>query len=190
MTIKPRPFTFADAERAYDEWGANCGPGAVAAIMGMTLDAVRPIMAAEGFEAKHYTNPSMMNAVLQRIGRPWRKIGADWPQWGLVRVQWEGPWTKPGVPMRARYRYTHWVGSARGAGDWGIFDINCMNNGTGWCSLANWRGIVVPYILQQYPRASGTWHVTHAIEVEPVGKVTRTVLSFPGDPDLELTAAE
>jgi hypothetical protein len=182
------PFTKEDADRAYDEWGANCGPGAVAAIMGMSLDDVRPIMAAEGFEAKHYTNPSMMNAVLRRIGRPWRKAGAVWPSYGLVRVQWEGPWTAPGVPMRVRYRFTHWVGCEIGHTSTGIFDINCMNNGTGWCSLSDWTETVVPYILQQYPRASGKWHVTHAIQIDKSpAKIARTVLSFPGDPDLELT---
>jgi hypothetical protein len=182
------PFTKEDAERAFDEWGANCGPGAVAAIMGMSLDDVHPIMVAEGFEAKHYTSPSMMNAVLRRIGRPWRKVGAVWPSYGLVRVQWEGPWTDPGVPVWARYRYTHWIGVARrDGGDTGIFDINCMNNGTGWCALADWQSVVVPYILRQYSRASGKWHLTHVIEVEREGEIARTVLSFPGDPDLELT---
>ena len=182
------PFTQEDAVRAYAEWGANCGPGAVAAIMGMSLDAVRPIMAAEGFETKHYTNPSMMNAVLRRIGRPWRKVGAVWPAYGLVRVQWEGPWTAAGVPMRARYRFTHWIGCEIGPASTGIFDINCMNNGSGWCLLEHWSEIIAPYLMGQYPRSTGKWHITHAIEVEnPEAKITRTVLSFPGDPDLELT---
>jgi hypothetical protein len=135
-------------------------------------------------------DPSMMNAVLRRIGRPWRKIGATWPDYGLVRVQWEGPWTKPGVPKRARYRYTHWIGAAERSGETGIFDINCINNGTGWVSLKDWYNLVVPFIIKQYPRATGGWHITHAIEIEKAGKIARTVLSFPGDPDLELTAAE
>ena len=78
------PFTKEDAKRAYDEWGANCGPGAVAVIMGISLDDVRPIMAAEGFEAKHYTNPSMMNAVvLMENARSWRGVSL---QYGACRV--------------------------------------------------------------------------------------------------------
>jgi hypothetical protein len=184
------PFTKEDAKRAYDEWGANCGPGAVAAIMGISLDDVRPIMAAEGFEAKHYTNPSMMNAVLRRIGRPWRKVGAVWPSYGLVRIQWEGPWTAPGVPMRVRYRHTHWVGCEIGRTSTGIFDINCMNNGSGWVSLKEWSEVLVPWLLaESEPKADGKWHITHAIQVEksPEAKITRTVFSFPSDPDLELT---
>ena len=41
MTFSARPtaprFTLSDAERAYDDWGCNCGPAALAAICGMTL---------------------------------------------------------------------------------------------------------------------------------------------------------
>lgn len=159
-------FTHADANRAYDEWGCNCGPGALAAIMDMTLDAVRPHL--PGFDQKRYTNPSMMNDALRSIGRPWRKIGKDWPFYGLARVQWEGPWTAPGVPMRARYRHTHWIGVNHDhTGIRGIFDINAMNNGTGWVSFSDWGNSLVPWLLEQCePGASGIWHLTHAIEVQ------------------------
>lgn len=157
-------FTFEDANRAYEDWGANCGPGALAAIMDMTLDEVRPHMG--DFEDKHYTNPMLMNAALRSIGRQWKKICAIWPNYGLVRVQWEGPWTSPGVPMRARYRYTHWIGAHTSERNGiGIFDINCMNNGTGWCSIDDWSRYIAPVLAGQYPRADGKWHITHAIEV-------------------------
>ena len=185
MTIPTAPpFTLADAERAHDDWGANCGPVALAAIMGITLDDVRPHMG--DFEKKHYTNPSLMLAALRSLRRPFWKIGATWPQYGLVRIQWEGPWTQPGVPMLARYRYTHWVGAAQRGGETGIFDVNCLNNGTGWSSLADWSAVVVPYILEQYPKASGNWHITHSFEVKRDARIAKTVLSFPGDADLEL----
>lgn len=162
VVAHPR-FSEEDANRAYEEWGANCGPGALAAVMGMTLDDVRPHMG--DFERKGYTNPTLMSAALRSIGLPWRKIGARWPHYGLVRVQWEGPWTEAGVPLRVRYRYTHWIGAAIDRGDIGIFDINCMNNGTGWCSLVDWSDTVVPFLVGHYPRANGRWHITHAIEV-------------------------
>ena len=167
MTRVNRPrFTADDADRANAEWGANCGPGALAAIMDMTLDEVRPHLG--DFEQKRYTNPSMMNFALRSIGRPWKKIGAAWPQYGLARIQWEGPWTDPGVPMVARYRHTHWVGAAQRNGEIGVFDINAMGNGTGWGVLADWESILVPWLLNAcVPRANGRWHITHAIEVEP-----------------------
>lgn len=165
--LMPTKFDLADAESAYDAWGANCGPGAVAAIMDMSLAEVRPFFSAAGFDAKHYTNPTLMNEVLRAIGRPWQKVGKNWPRWGLVRVQWEGPWTEPGVPMRARYRHTHWVGHAQGRHSRGVFDINMINNGTGWASFEDWQNYLVPWLLQQVsPGNTGKWHITHAIEVE------------------------
>ncbi len=163
VALRPR-FTAEDAQRAYDEWGSNCGPGALAAIVDMTLDEVRPLI--PGFDEKRYTNPSMMNAALRATGKRWWKIGATWPAYGLVRIQWEGPWTQPGVPMAARYRYTHWIGASRGTKSIGIFDINAISNGTGWCSLADWDEHVAPALMANYPRANGKWSVTHALEVE------------------------
>lgn len=166
-------FTQEDGERAHAEWGCNCGPGAVAAIVGMTLDEVRPHMEACGFAGKRYTNPTMMLEVLERLGRQFRSRGLasnvpklEFPRYGIARIQWEGPWTKPGVPMRVRYRYSHWVGSQYSTPDnIGIFDINAIYNGTGWCSLEDWSRVIVPTIVECYPRADGNWHITHAIEV-------------------------
>src|SRR3990167_150016 len=108
--VAPR-FNLADADRAHDEWGANCGPGALAAIMGMTLDEVRPHMG--DFESKGYTNPTLMFYAMESVSARFRTRSLasnvkllGWPVYGLARIQWEGPWTKPGVPMAARYRHT------------------------------------------------------------------------------------
>ena len=162
--------------RAHAEWGANCGPGALAAIMDMDIEEVRPHLG--DFEAKRYMNPTMMFAALDSIGRPWRvagacwpryNLGADWPSYGLARIQWEGPWTEPGVPIRARYRHTHWVAAQHGrtSGDIGVFDTNAVANGTGWVSLPDWEKHVVPFLLEEFvPRASGGWHITHSILVD------------------------
>ena len=171
--MTPPRFTADDADRAYDEWGANCGPGTIAAICGLTLDELRPLMG--DFEGKRYTNPTLMWEVLDRVsGIGWRLVrpAVAWPAYGLARVQWEGPWTKPGVPMRARYRHTHWVGAnAKNPDNVGIFDINAIGNGTGWCSLADWSRSLVPFILENaVPRASGGWHLTHAVEIEREGR--------------------
>lgn len=162
--MKPR-FTMDDMIRANEEWGANCGPGAIAAIMGMTLDEVRPHMG--DFEKKHYTNPSLMWSALRSLGVSWKK--ADelyWPQHGLVRIQWHGPWTAKNAPPRWAYRYTHWVAAKRGSGSTGIFDINALANGSGWCSSLDWVDTVVPFITSDIPRANGEWSITHSVEVE------------------------
>ena len=47
-----------------------------------------------------------------------------------------------------------------------IYHVNALGNGTGWISLPDWRTVLVPWLLESYPRASGGWHITHAIEVE------------------------
>jgi hypothetical protein len=165
MIMVPR-FDEADVDAACLVWGANCGPGALAAICGLTLDEVRAHMG--DFEQKHYTNPMLMFDSLRRLeshGITWRRIANGWPRYGLVRVQWEGPWTEPGVPRRARYRYTHWIGAATRGDDRGVWDINCMNNGTGWASLDDWSRVIVPHLTARYKGASGKWHITHGVEV-------------------------
>ncbi len=171
--MKPTPprFTQADGERAHDAWGANCGPGAIAAICGLTLDELRPQLG--DFEQKGYTNPTLMFDTLRRLGVTWwHRRDKDWPEWGLVRVQWSGPWTNKGVPPAAAYRYTHWVGGCRHIPhesaplEIGVFDINALSNGNGWARLADWEQIQVPLLVEDIPRADGKWWITHVIEIE------------------------
>lgn len=167
-------FHFGDADRANREWGMNCGPGAIAAICGLTLDEVRPYMG--DFERKHYTNPTLMWQVLERLWPayaisyyPSRIQGAKpmtWPAYGLARIQWGGTWMEPGVPMAARYRRTHWVGACSpDQNNVGIFDINIIANGTGWTPLEDWSSIVVPMLVGDMKGADGTWFITHCVEV-------------------------
>jgi len=170
--IPPR-FTVAEADSAYEEWGCNCGPTAIAAIMGLTLDELRPHLG--DFERKRYTNPTLMWEILDRLGADWRRVNppAGLPTYGLARVQWEGPWTKPDVPMRARYRHTHWIGAAWSVGrnEFGVFDVNAMANGTGWCDASDWAHIIVPWILNEcVPKADGRWHLTHVVEIALPGQ--------------------
>lgn len=167
-------FTEADANRASDEWGANCGPGAIAAVCGLSLDELRPHLGE--FEAKGYTNPTLMWQVLGNLGvdfkvrthqhNPFaREI--DWPAFGLARVQWCGPWTGPKVPARVAYRHTHWVAALRieGEPEPAVFDINAMR-ADGWIRLSMWRDTLVPWLLEQCePKASGEWFLTHSVEI-------------------------
>jgi hypothetical protein len=54
LTVK---FTQEESHQAFDAWGFNCGPSAIAAVVGLTIDEVRPHMG--DFESKHYTNPTL-----------------------------------------------------------------------------------------------------------------------------------
>lgn len=170
--MRPK-FTLEEFDRANDEWHANCGPGALAVILGLTLPEVRPLMV--GFEEKGYTNPTLMLDALRRSGRGFSQSTGNlgksaWPHYGLARIQWEGPWTKPGVPARVAYRHTHWVGSYRSTSNpndnIAIFDINALNNGSGWVNETSWIITLVPFIIENcVPKGDGGWHITHAIEV-------------------------
>jgi hypothetical protein len=173
----PPLFSHDDCIRAYEEWGANCGPTALAAMTLQTLDEVRPLMG--DFEQKHYTNPTLMWATLNRIGATWQKLmhPEKWPRYGLALIQFEGPWTAPNVPARAAYRHTHWIGVDSGNPDnIGIYDCNAMNNGSGWVSAFDWEHIILPYLLEEIPKANGKWHIKCAAEIDQfslIGRVPR-----------------
>lgn len=194
-------FSLDDAQLAGDTWGANCGPGAIAAVCGLTLEELRPYLG--DFEQKRYTNPTLMWETLGRLGVklrirsnpgvPW----VTWPKYGLARVQWEGPWTEPGVPPRVAYRHTHWVGVCEEPGsETNIFDINCMCVG-GWIPLSEWSDSLVPWLLKYCePKANGGWHLTHKVEIErtclplTLASLSKPPTSAPGNAPGALSSSD
>jgi len=167
-------FAPADVDRAFETWGANCGPAAIAAIASLTLEELRPHTGS--FKEKGYTNPSLMWSMLDSIGATWRRVpDRSWPRYGLARVQWEGPWTRPGAPAVAAYRHTHWIGACdrRDPDGVRIFDVNAIDVG-GWIGLGVWVASIVPSLTRRIPRASGAWHLTHVVEVEGLADLRAT----------------
>jgi hypothetical protein len=171
QAVVPLRFDYEAACAANDEWGFNCGPASIAAVTEFRLDELRPLLG--DFERKRYTNPTLMWKILANLEvefavdfAPGCGVAREmWPTFGLARVQWEGPWTAPGVPIRARYRHTHWVGVDSRLSPRAIFDINAMESG-GWVSEAIWIDVLVPWIIAHCaPRATGGWHLTHAVEI-------------------------
>jgi hypothetical protein len=167
--IEPLLFSLEETAKASEEWNFNCGPAALCAVLGLTPAQVRPHLF--DFEAKGYTNPSLMRKILHGFGAGCRPVyrndealfgGVTYPdvKRGVMRVQWGGPWTKPGVPMPVRYRKTHWVAVA---GDV-VFDINAMNGG--WIPWHVWSEQLVPWLIKEcVPDGDGTWWPTHIWEV-------------------------
>lgn len=161
------PFAFEEVLHAV-HWGFNCGPGALCAVLGMTPNQIRPHLL--DFETKGYTNPTLMRQVLTNLGVQFQQTyRSDVPgafplvNYGLVRIQCGGPWTRPGVPMAARYRQTHWVAARNLSAE--IFDINAIESG-GWLPFATWANELYPSVISECaPKSDGTWWATHAYEI-------------------------
>ena len=156
-------FTEQDMDAAYDEWGANCGPHALAAALWLTLDVARATM--PGFEFRRFTNPTMMEDALRRAGVKFTaKKGLYTSSLceGINRIQWSGPWLKTGVPFGAAYKMTHWIAAAGGL-------VYCTaTDGFGWKPEPDWRDAVAAE-CRTFPRCDG-WHITHHYAFEVLAK--------------------
>lgn len=166
------PFTAAQVDTAYEEWGFNCGPGALCAVLSLTPDQLRPHLVE--FEQKRFMNPTHVFSVLRRLDIRHRLTYkgdepsirySRFPRYGLVRVQFDGPWTKPDVPIAARYKHTHWISVQRDQlGGIVVFDVNAMEWG-GWLPWTEWEEKVLSLLLSGQARATGQWWATHSIEI-------------------------
>lgn len=168
--IPPTRITKEMVDAANNAWGFNCGPGALCAVTGLTPDDVRPHLGQ--FETRGYTTPKMMGEFLSSLGlrfsTTYRNKSPRIPlprlKNGVVRVQWGGPWMKPGVPHVAQYCQTHWL-AVHGDLAW---DVNTAHLGQdGWYNVWNWEnGIAQLIVKHAVKRGDGTWFPTHGIEVE------------------------
>lgn len=161
-------FSEDDANRAYEEWGCNCGPGALAACLGWTLDEVRPHLAT--FDAKRYLSGPAMGVAIASTGHRYFATLLDndtngFPTHGLALIQFHGPWLNPGVPYAARLKATHWIASKWNLGNHYIFDIN-----GGWLAFDEWNRDLVPQLVEATKRATGEWSVDRSWEVRKAAK--------------------
>ena len=152
--VKPLlAFTPEDAEQARNAWGFNCGPAALAAALRMRPDEVRPHLG----DFRGLMNMTEMLAAIRSAG--WKATSTTWPSWGVVRVQWHGPWTAEGANPRWAYRHTHWIATSTFGGDW-VYDVN-----SGWVDYGQWCRLVSPAITRSISRADGRCSFTHCWEV-------------------------
>jgi len=151
-----------DVHEAYREWGAACGPSALAAALGCEVNDVRRLF--PGYRG--WVNPTHMLAALRQAGVEHRtpRPGESHPCRGLMFVQFLGPWMAEGVPIAARYKRTHWVAVVRTtAAERLIWDVNSE---TGWMLFEQWCEVLVPQLLD-HNRGSDGWRVARAIELVP-----------------------
>ena len=168
MDIPSITFNVDQAQAAGDAWRFNCGPGALCAVLQVAPEEIRPHLG--DFENKGYLNPMLMYQILHGLGLKYKNQRLDsvtcpkpeWPEFGLIRIQWDGPWCAEGVPMKARYRHTHWVAVFKQL----VFDVNATCVG-GWLPYTEWADQLVPWLLKQCePKANGKWWPTHCLALD------------------------
>lgn len=150
---------------AYESWRANCGPAAVAAILGFEVNDLRECFPL--YPEKAWANPTLIRTVLTlhkvRHRNTDRSRRGGWPMWGLAFLQFEGPWLADGVSPAVAYRHTHWVAVS----DRTVFDVNAGQ----WIPGAEWRADIMPLLQDATPKATG-WHLRLGIEVTRSGEAT------------------
>lgn len=165
-----QPFTDEQFRAANAEWGANCGPGALAFALQTSLDHALFLLPT----FKGYVNPTMMKAALKDAGRRFSDIRPPPAKPGycqdiekmfnerlaVCRIQWEGPWTQPGANPRWAYRHTHWVATWIERGVELVFDVN-----GGIVGLEKWDTTIAPQIMDEIENSSGHWSVTHVLRL-------------------------
>lgn len=67
-------------------------------------------------------------------------------------------------PREGAHTETHWIGCRREGPGVEVFDINAICEG-GWLPAREWSELLVPWLLQDKPRADGTWWLNETAEV-------------------------
>ena len=172
LSIVPT-FSQSESEDAFKEWGANCGPNALASVMGMHIQDIEGIIPE--FGEKRYTSPAMMTAALVRLRAKvdkWRirdvldknlNIDAMFsPVPALVRIQWCGPWTRNMHHYKWAARQTHWIATQKDEtknpfvhddSRFMVFDVN-----GGLRTFSSWKHEVLPPLVSSIPDATGDWY--------------------------------
>jgi len=110
-----------DIAQSVQELGATCGPVSLAGVFGTSVVEVMRFF--PGFPAQNWVTSGDMRYALDCAGAEWQKC-ATLPAIGVALIQLEGPWTAPGVPVRAQLAHTHWIAARNGymldlnIGDW------------------------------------------------------------------------
>jgi len=143
-------WTEEECDTAHDEWGANCGPHSIAAALGKTLKEVRPHIP----NFRGWMNPTQVGETIRNLGAAYEltkglktKDLCD----GVSRIQWEGPWLKPGVPKAAAYRQTHWIAHF---GGWVLCTLAYPY---AFLTRAQWERVIDLH--------EKGWHVTHHYKI-------------------------
>lgn len=152
-------YTPQDIAEAIDAWKANCGPAALAAVLGCPMAVVRDYFPR--YPSKPWTNPTHMKAAivasgyLPRLTIPSRiKQGRRLPTHGVAFVQF---WSDAieAMPVLRQYQHTHWIATHGESGAEKpamIYDINA----DGWIPPDDWKEELWPR-FQEATGATSIW---------------------------------
>jgi hypothetical protein len=145
-------YSPTDMQMAAEGLGAACGHGALAALLGIPV-----VMAATKYlPGKTWVNMPAMEEAMRKAGHLFTIVGRKMPVEGLALIQWEGPWTQPGVPPRVACMHRHWIAVS---GDQ-VWDANLEE----WTQMKEWADAFVPELLP--PKATG-WSVARGYQNGP-----------------------
>ncbi|MDD2765588.1 MAG: hypothetical protein PHE83_16620 [Opitutaceae bacterium] len=157
----PLPYTPEESVRASRDWKATCGPHAIAAATGVSLDEVRDTLA----DYKGWMSPTQVENSLTVLGVAFRRTShlqtkalCD----GLNRLQWAGPWLNPGMPPFTAYRHTHWIAQRAG---WVLCTATAPAQ---WIPILIW----LKSVGSVRNRGSEPWHITHHYELIPTQQLS------------------
>lgn len=152
------------------EFRATCGPVSLAALLGTTVIEVMRFFPE--FPQRDYATQADMVYALQSCGARFQaEVDPSLPIDGVSLVQIEGHWTRPGVPIRAQLRYTHWVACRCGY----IFDQNIGD----WLESSEWLNRGAATWMEAIPGFNGFRIRTglsvmpQRFEFSPYGRVPR-----------------
>jgi hypothetical protein len=168
----------SDVDEQWKEWGANCGPSAIAALVGREVKDVRAAVehAAGGEKSKKkgrsgrwlgYMHAGHLISVLQAFGLDPKRTNfapkqGRWPRKGLAMIQTEGPWCHPPAKPTARFRYTHTVAVIDAGPPLGVLVYD--GNAEGWAKEEWWAEHVMKKLVKLEKGATG-WHITTTLEI-------------------------
>ena len=136
-------------------FGANCGPGALAA--SLSLETLNVMQFFPHFPERPFTSVVHMRAAFARC-RLQTLEGRDLPKYGVALLQFEGAWTDTATKPIWIARYRHWI-AVRGQA---VYDVNFRQ----WIDLAQWELGVIDAFRAVWPTVTG-WRIERAFEILP-----------------------
>jgi hypothetical protein len=135
MSLREAPtllFSQKESSDAKEQWRGNCGPHALAAAAGISLERVKRALP---FKFTGTMSPTQMAKAVEHLGIACirtKSLRTQELRNGVGYVQWTGRWLSSTYNSE-KYRYTHWIASRDG---W-VFDT--MMSAFGWMKEDAWR---------------------------------------------------